>query len=233
MKELYFDDTQWAIRYLGVDTRKWLPGRRVLLSPSSFTKIDPDNQTVHVSNDKETVRNSPSLEEASSMTPSYEVALTRYYGWTPYWTGGLLWGRQDVPLVGTVDEKLPDRPEDESADLADEITHNLREIDELKESFTVHASDGKIGKIDDVVIDDNNWKLRYLVVETGQDYRWKYVLLSPDWTQSVDWVDNNIYLDVTLEVVRTGPGIQEKGDISRQYEQELHTAYGKASYWNY
>ncbi|WP_053217097.1 PRC-barrel domain-containing protein [Virgibacillus senegalensis] len=235
VKELYFDDKQWVLRYFGVDTRKWLPGKKVLLSPRSLQTVDDENRVIELSSDKETVRNSPSLDETSPLTREYEMNLTRYYGWAPYWTGGFLWGREDVPLVGAVtnSEQAIDIQENREETLAEELTHNLREIDELIEKFTVHASDGKIGSINDVLLDGESWKLRYLVVKNSQDFSWKYSLLSPDWTQSVDWVDYNLYLDVTRETVKNGPGIEEKQEISRGTEQDLHTAYGKQTYWNY
>ncbi|QTM98537.1 hypothetical protein ERJ70_04030 [Sediminibacillus dalangtanensis] len=235
VKELYFDDKQWVLRYFGVDTRKWLPGKKVLLSPRSFQAIDDENQAIELSSDKETVRNSPSLDESSPLSREYEMTLTRYYGWAPYWTGGLLWGRQDVPLVGAVtnSDQAESLSENREETLAEELTHNLREMDDLTDKFTVHASDGKIGTIDDVLLDGENWKLRYLVVKNGQDFSWKYSLLSPDWTQSVDWVDYNLYLDVTQETVKNGPGISDKQQITRETEQELHTAYGKKTYWTY
>ena len=31
--ELYFDDQAWDVRYLAVDTRRWMPGRKYFISP--------------------------------------------------------------------------------------------------------------------------------------------------------------------------------------------------------
>ena len=33
--DFIFDDKAWTIRYLIADTSRWLPGRKVLISPSS------------------------------------------------------------------------------------------------------------------------------------------------------------------------------------------------------
>ncbi|WP_077624449.1 PRC-barrel domain-containing protein [Sediminibacillus massiliensis] len=231
VQELYFDDNKWVVRYLGVDTRKWLPGRTVLLSPSSFKKVDRDNGHVEVTSDKETVRNSPSLEENSSMTPDYELALTRYYGWTPYWSGGFLWGTQDNPFVETPDAPVETEPVPRMEETADEVKHQLRAVTDLTEGFTIHANDGKIGSINDVLIDGDNWKIRYLVAESAQEFPENYYLFSPDWVESIDWTEGNVYVDIRREEVRQGPGLKEKQEVTRAQENEIYSAFGKSEYW--
>jgi hypothetical protein len=41
VKDFYFDDKSWAVRYVVADTGSWLPGRQVLLSPHSFGSFRP------------------------------------------------------------------------------------------------------------------------------------------------------------------------------------------------
>ena len=46
--DFYFHDDTWIIRYLVVDTGHWLPGRKVLITPSALGKPDWDALTFPV-----------------------------------------------------------------------------------------------------------------------------------------------------------------------------------------
>jgi hypothetical protein len=45
VKDFYFDDENWVIRYLVADTGSWLTGRLVLLTPHVFGKLDQSEKT--------------------------------------------------------------------------------------------------------------------------------------------------------------------------------------------
>lgn len=63
VKDVYFDDKQWKARYLVVDTMKWLPGKKVLISPASIDAIDRGEEVVTVTLSKEKVKNAPHKNE--------------------------------------------------------------------------------------------------------------------------------------------------------------------------
>ena len=46
--DFYFHDDTWIVRYLVVDTGHWLPGRKVLITPSALGKPDCDALTLPV-----------------------------------------------------------------------------------------------------------------------------------------------------------------------------------------
>ena len=48
VKDVYFTDLSWIVRYLVVDTGHWLPGRRVLLSADVLQQPDPNDPALHV-----------------------------------------------------------------------------------------------------------------------------------------------------------------------------------------
>ena len=73
VKDLYFDDKKWTVRYLVADTRKWLPGKKVVVSPSGVKAVDTEEQVVHVENNKEDIRNNAALEEKQDF--SYEKEM--------------------------------------------------------------------------------------------------------------------------------------------------------------
>jgi len=96
-KDFLFDDTQWAVRYMVADTRKWLPGRKVLISPISLGEPDWDTRRFPVKLTKEQVKNSPPLDEEAPVSRQYEIHWFDYYGWPYYWGAGGLWGAAPYP----------------------------------------------------------------------------------------------------------------------------------------
>src|SRR5919108_3489571 len=90
--DFYFDDEAWAIRYLVVDTGKWLPGRKVLISPISLGPVDHDGKKLDVKLNKNQVENSPDIDKHKPISRQHESELFSYYNYPYYWTGPYLWG---------------------------------------------------------------------------------------------------------------------------------------------
>ncbi|MFC2947911.1 PRC-barrel domain-containing protein [Virgibacillus sediminis] len=214
VKDLYFDDDSWTIRYAVVDTRKWLPGRKVLLSPSSFVSFKEDDKQLEVEYDKETVRNSPEIPEGQEITPETEKSLIGYYGWSRYWLTSSMWGVDNGPITSSFDERdsfrdkfAEDVPENEDA------RHNLRS-DEETIGFKVHANNGKIGTVADLICDDDDWKVRQLVIQSSESYvEEKYLLAVTEEIESVDWFEQDIYLNLPVEVANQKTTYSKKSDI--------------------
>ncbi|MFD2630258.1 PRC-barrel domain-containing protein [Oceanobacillus kapialis] len=212
VKDMYFDDEKWAIRYAIVDTRKWLPGRRVLLSPSSFITLNENDKHLEVEYDKEKVRNSPSISEESAVTKDTEDSLIGYYGWSRYWAGNMLWGANDRPLA---DFPPPEEPQHEVYDqqLEEQSRYDLRSEDETI-GFKVHANDGKIGSVADMIFDSEYWKLRYIVVQDSETFtEEQYYVYHTDQIESVDWFEEDIYIKGTLTETKNAAQYNSKEQI--------------------
>ncbi|HLR62087.1 MAG TPA: PRC-barrel domain-containing protein [Lentibacillus sp.] len=212
IQDLYFDDKKWVVRYAVLDSRRWLPSRRVLLSPAAFKSVDNQNQRVDVEYDKETVRNSPSIPADATLSKDMEMALTGYYGWSRYWLGGMLWGVEDTPLA-----HFEDRAAHEEQ-TPNEWEHNLRSSEEVT-GYRVHANDGKIGESVDLIIDDSYWRIHYLAIksdETTDDNQ--FYLIKPENIQSADWVGGDIYVDKDLAVLKNQTSFESQEAIIRNLQ---------------
>lgn len=106
----------------------------------------------------------------------------------------------------------------------------LRSIDELI-GFTIRATDGDIGKVDDFYFDDHTWTIRYLVVETGNWLSQHKVLLTPEALDKPLWSEEIMPVHLTKDEVENSPNIDLEKPVSRQYEMDLHEYYGWAPYW--
>lgn len=202
IKDLYFDDQKWAIRYAVVDTRKWLPGKHVLLSPTSFVNLNNESESLEVEYDKEAVRNSPEIPDEDAISKDVEDTIAGYYGWNRYWTGNMLWGPQDSPLASFQRDDLSEEQTHYNQQLEEQQKYDLRSEDETMD-YKVHASNGKLGRVVNMIYDNEYWKVRYLVVESSENYvEATYFVFDTDAIESVDWYEEDIYIKTTVEAAR-------------------------------
>ncbi|MEC5423736.1 PRC-barrel domain-containing protein [Virgibacillus sp. C22-A2] len=202
IKDLYFDDKKWAIRYAIVDTRKWLPGRRVLLSPTSFVTLNENDENLEVKFTKEAIRNSPSIPEEKAISKDIENSLVGYYGWSRYWMGNMLWGPEDRPLTHFGSDTGGEDPLLYDQQLETQQEYDLRSEEETID-FKVHADDGKIGKVADMIYDSEYWKIRYIIVQYSESIvEEEYIIYTPDDIESVDWYEKDIYVTDLMEAVK-------------------------------
>ncbi|WP_119461811.1 PRC-barrel domain-containing protein [Rhodospirillaceae bacterium SYSU D60014] len=232
VKDMLFDDSEWTVRYLVVDTGKWLFGRRVLLIPSVLDKPDPERREFPISLTQDQVRNSPDIDTDKPVSRQQETTLHGYYGWPNYWMMPAAdaippydGGRGAFPATGARAE-LEERAEEE----AEHGNPHLRSAQEVG-GYYIGARDGEIGHIEDFLIDENGWSIRYLVADTRNWLPGKRVLISPDWVLRVDWSERRVDLDLTQEQVRNSPEYDPEAGIHRDYENRLYGYYGRRPYW--
>src|SRR5688572_11619389 len=80
VKDFYFDDQTWTVRYLVADTGTWLTGRRVLISPFAFEGLDPEHKHINVKLTREQIERSPSIDEHKPVSRQFESDYARHYG---------------------------------------------------------------------------------------------------------------------------------------------------------
>ena len=101
VKDVYFDDERWAIRYMVVEAGGWLSGRKVLISPISVRDVDWDDEVLNVKLSQQQVRDSPSVDTDKPVSRQHEIDYYNYYGYNNYWEGANLWGLAYIPFPGS------------------------------------------------------------------------------------------------------------------------------------
>ena len=232
VKDVYFDDERWAIRYMVVETGGWLSGRKVLISPISVRDVTWDDEVINVSLSQQQVRESPSIDTDKPVSRQHEIDYYNYYGYPNYWDGADLWGLGVYPLpwVGaSPDVAVSSRP---SSD--DSVTRQRQQrLDRERESADSHlrsskevigyeimATDGPIGSVENFVFDDKSWAIVYIVVDTRKWLPGKHVLLAPEWIDSVSWSEHEVYVKVTRQAVETSPEYDLSFPLSRKHETD-------------
>ena len=92
VKEFYFDDKYWAIRYLVADTGSWRINRQTLISPYALVSVIKEEQLISIALTKKQIEDSPTLDSDKPVSRQYEEAYYGYYGWPMYWGGQFMWG---------------------------------------------------------------------------------------------------------------------------------------------
>jgi hypothetical protein len=192
VKDFYFDDDAWAIRYVVVDTGTWLTGRLVLLSPHAFEKLDQHEKALQVNLRKKQIQDSPSIATHETVSRQFEENYYRSYGWPVYWQGGQMWGMSCNPLVASP------QPQDVAVRQALEPPGD-RHLESTKAvtGYVVEAADGTIGHVRDFHVDGASWAVDELAVEAGHWYSGRQILLFPGQIDRIDFQEKKVFAKLT------------------------------------
>ncbi|MGD9329869.1 MAG: PRC-barrel domain-containing protein [Desulfobacterales bacterium] len=216
-KDFLFDDGQWTIRYMVADTARWLPGRKVLISPLSLgSPLWPDQLPVNLT--KEQIKESPPLDEDAPVSREYEIRWADHYQYPYYWPHGDLWGiRHYGPAVPSA--HASERIEDAQGT-------NLRSAKEVT-GYHIEARDGGIGHVEDFIVDDTMWSIRYLVIDTRNWLPGRKVLVAAPWVDHIRWADETVHVTMDKEQIENSPPYDPKQPVNLGYEARLYDYYGR------
>lgn len=225
-EDFLFDDQKWVIRYMVADTGGWLSSEQVIISPLSLGKPDWVRGRFPVDLSRDQVRKAPPLEENMPVSRQYETALYDHYRYPYYWVGHSLWGPGATPrqLRKYVEENEPTSNPLETGD------PNLRSVREVTE-YHISAQDGEIGHIEEFILDDETWSIRYFVVDTRNWFLGRKVLLSPIWLEDIDWKKNTASVALKQDQIKNSPEYDPEAPVNRAYEARLYDFYGRPTYW--
>lgn len=233
VRSFFFEEEDWLIRYLLVDTGKWLSGKEVLLTPDAVGTPKWNGQHVPVDLTREQVRNSPDIDTSRPLSRTDEIALHSHYNWSPYWSrdpfvSQALAGRLGGTMVPEPPASTPPQPPHPQNPVATGLLlHSTRQIT----GCYVHATDGDIGHVEDFIVDTEDWRLRYLVVDTRNWLPGKKVLIAPWCVQHIRVQDRQVQVDLPRERLQDSPEYDPKQPIQRSYEERLFAYYGWPKYW--
>jgi hypothetical protein len=217
--EFLFDDEQWTIRYLVVNTGAWLTGRPVLVSPITFRSVDWDRETFDVALTRQQVEQSPSLETDQPVSRQQEEEYSRYYGYPYYWNGLGLWGASIYPRLATMSAVDATSGETVTEQQPKDGPH-LRSTREVT-GYTIQAHDGALGHVEDFIVDDKSWALRYMVVGTHNWWPGKHVLVPPQWIESVSWLQSSVVVGLLRETLKKCAAYDPSMRRNQAYETGL------------
>jgi hypothetical protein len=105
--------------------------------------------------------------------------------------------------------------------------HGVREVT----GYHIAARDGEIGHVDDFFVDEESWKVEYLLVDTRNWLPGRKVLISTRWITDIVWSDSQVHVNATRQQVKNSPEYEPRETVERSYEGSLYTHYGFPPYW--
>jgi uncharacterized protein YrrD len=251
VKDVYFDDEHWHVRYLVVETGSWLTGRSVLISAAALGNREWSSRSIVVDLTKEQVRNSPGIDTARPVSRQEQEALHRYYAWPYYWAGPFPTSAFTAPLdpagggwsaaalregYGTGDpgfsaagaaareQNDPRKPPPETRP-SEEDSH-LRSLNAIR-GYDIRAVDGSIGHVEDFVLDDETWAVRYLLANTRNWWPGRKVLVGLTHIRDISWHEHGVFVDLNRDEIKASPEFDEARPLTSDYVDRLDAHYRK------
>jgi uncharacterized protein YrrD len=187
VKDFYFNDQQWAIRYVVADTGSWLSGRLVLISLHVFGNLHQDGDYLLVNLTRQQIENSPAIESHKPVSRQYVEEYYRRFE---------TWGVGGFPEAAPPPHLMPSKQA--SDDLHLQSTQALS-------GYPIQTSEGAIGHVIDFIIDDKSWAICHLAVETGHWYSGKEIVISPKHIDRISYEEPKVLVNLTKEAILEAP----------------------------
>ncbi|MGA9211831.1 PRC-barrel domain-containing protein [Kaistella sp.] len=193
VEEFYFEDTNWLIRYLIVETGNWLLNRKVLIIPQAIKQSDAKPGVFPVNLTKEQIKTSPDIDTDQPVSRQQTMPLYGHYDWEWYGSGFYAGG-----LEAVMDNDPVINDQDEKGDL------HLRSTKEVK-GYQIHTIDGDFGHVSDFILDDTTWQIIYLVVDTHKWFGGTKVLIKTSAIKEIQWENTKIIVNISTETIKDSP----------------------------
>jgi hypothetical protein len=188
------------------------------------------------------VKNSPDIDTDKPVSRQHEMQYLGYYGYPYYWAGDGLWGQGTFPgmmLMGLgadgADAPYRHAHSEDARIQAESVGRengnpHLRSCNALM-NYHVEASDGAMGHVQGLLLDDDTWAIRYFIVDTSNWWVGHQVLVAPRWIQNISWPDATVAVSLTQQAVKDAPLYDSALPLSRDQEMGLYEHHGRAGYW--
>jgi len=228
VEDFYFDDEAWAIRYLVVETGTWLSHRRVLISPLALNQPDWPGKIFPAAITRDQVKASPGIDTDKPVSRQHEIGYNDYYKYPYYWEGGDFWG-DGMMWWGMGAGRKPAEP-DATCERPPPGDPHLRSGNEIS-GYDVHATDGHIGHVQGLLLDEKGWAIRFIVVNTSNWWVGHQVLIAPRWITNLAWEDRTVSVSLTRDSVKGSPAYSPGVGMGHEEEAHVYDHYDKPGYW--
>jgi uncharacterized protein YrrD len=187
VSDLYFDDERWVVRYLVVETGKWLSHKPILVSPISVLSVENKEIPISVNLKQELLSTAPNIDLKKPVSRRFEIEYSKHFSYPVYWGGVGIWGSVMFPTVFNKTILTEDEEKELLENGGDEA--HLRSSSEVC-GYKVIASNGSVGSIKDFLIDSRTWEIFRIVVDTKNWFPGKKVLIKPSQISEFVWSES-------------------------------------------
>ena len=212
LEDFLFDERSHDLRYLVADTGGWFKRRHLLVTPAAFGRTHWPARDFPVKITRAQAEASPVMIADAPLSRQHEVALHSFFEWMPYW----LSHSNGVPTAHVA-------AADGVADLdALALCRAGRLI-----GYQVQATDTDIGHVVDFLIDDEQWKLRDVIVDTESWGEPRTVMVSMSVFTGFDPAAEKVLIDLTMRLIRECPVFDPLAIAGSRSEVVFHDYLGR------
>lgn len=236
VKDFYFDQHRFILRYIVIDTGNWLKHEQTLISTDSFQEINYKDQEILVDLKADELEKGPSIKKNQPVSKVMEAKVVKHHGWPFYWTNAHSGTIPKIEVGNGTREMLFNYEylSDEEKQLKEEeVESNLRSFNEIS-GYHIQTENKEFGHLEDLFVDEEDWLIRYLLIDTRNILPGKDVLIAPEWLDHISWNQEKIYVSKTKEQIKNAPEYREERSdylVDRDYEEKLYDYYDEIKYW--
>jgi hypothetical protein len=229
--DFYFDDQAWLVRYLIAEINAREMGREVLISRSAFGQIDRKGSLFPVQLNKQQVEHSPDINRVKPVSRQQKTVANQHSQWPIYWLMSGSIYHYSVPRPAILEAMLNDETQTDTASTTGETQEkdnpHLRSVGEVC-GYKIQAQDGEIGCVEDFIVDDQGWRICYLVIKTRNWWRSKRVLVAPMWVEQINCLLKQVRVNLKRETISNSPKFDPKAPFDQAYEARIHSHYNQS-----
>lgn len=226
VEDFFFDDHQWVVRYIVDRLGAFTDQKHLLVSPRSVKSFDWVTKSITTDLTKAQIEKSPDVNAHKPISFQQQDDLAKYFNWPLY----AQWGMDsDFGRTNRLEnnQKALHSVAQKASESADDFLRSAQEV----QGYHIHALDGEIGRVDDFIIEDDSWSIRYMAIATHHWTPGRKVLISPHWIHAIRWNDAEVVVNLDRKAVKNSPEFNPHELINRQYEETLYDYYGRPFYW--
>ncbi len=225
IKDFLFDEDNWKVRYLDADFGGFFKDKRVLLPIDVMKEPQWDDRNVSLKAMAEQIKKSPSPEEKPTVSREYEKELMKHYGFATYWSSGYIPPTHAGLYYPVRPIYVPTREVSEEKISEEKLGSKLRSFNEVK-GYHLLATDAQLGHVEDIIADDTDWQMIYLVVDTSNWRPWsKKVILLINWLDKISYETREVSINVHTEVIKNAPEFDPHKPLEQAFEESLTDYY--------
>ena len=220
VKEFYFDDETWSVRYLIIETGNWFSNKKVFIVPQALLIPDWENKNFPINLTKAQIKSSPDIDTDLPISLRQEIEMYSHYAWERYSSSGFYAGDSASVMNPrpVIDEEII--TENSSADSPADYDPHLCSTERIS-GYHIHAINGDIGHLKDFIIDSETWKMTDLIIDTHNWIGGHKVLVPVRHVQEIQWENFKIIIDISKEYLKDCQVFNEPGFVFPQNVFEL------------
>ena len=204
VKDFYFDDHTWTVRYVVIDTGTWLSRRKVLITPHSLGRLELNKGVLNVNLTRKQLEDSPTIDLHKPVSRQFEEDYVKYFGIPSYWLGDSATGMTEANVEASAQGLLT------AANIPSGTPAPARNEPLLRSTLAVqgyhlNTTEGIVGHICDFMFDPDEWIIRQLVIKTGLRLSGPEVLVSATTIFQISYSESSAFTNLSESEVLKSP----------------------------